>query len=277
MDQYYLNSPHVPLSRWVYSIQFYPIGKKEVNKFVKKIVIITGGGRGIGYETSILAAKKGWDVCVNYNSNKKRAENTVALIEELGQRAIAVQADITKEQDVISLFETCATELGDITGVVNSAGIAEPYGRIDALEFDEIVPLISLNVIATMVVTREAIKRMSSKNNGSGGSIVLLSSVSARLGSPGFCVAYAASKGAVDSFAWGAAQEVIKEGIRINAVSPGIIDTEIQPKGRVEEVGPNLPIGRVGRPEEVARAIIWLLSEEASYVAGANLDVSAGR
>jgi NAD(P)-dependent dehydrogenase (short-subunit alcohol dehydrogenase family) len=128
-----------------------------------------------------------------------------------------------------------------------------------------------------MVVIREAIKHMSTKHAGSGGSIVLLSSVSARIGSPGLCVAYAASKGAVDSFAWGAAQEVVGEGIRINAVSPGVIDTEIQPEGRVEQIGPNLPIGRVGQPEEVARAIVWLLSEDASYIAGSNLDVAAGR
>jgi NAD(P)-dependent dehydrogenase (short-subunit alcohol dehydrogenase family) len=214
---------------------------------------------------------------VNYVRNKNRADETVAKIQKAGQRAIAVQADINNEQDVIHLFDTCASELGEIKGVVNSAGIVEPYCRVDELKYEEIVPLININVIATMIVTREAIKRMSTKNNGSGGSVVLLSSVSARIGSPGFCVAYAASKGAVDSFAWGAAQEVVGEGIRINAVSPGIIDTEIQPKGRVEQAGPNLPIGRVGRPEEVARAIVWLLSEDSSYVAGSNLDVAAGR
>ena len=244
---------------------------------MNKAVIITGGSRGIGHATSILAAKKGWNVCVNYKTNKKRAENTIASIEKMGRRAIAVKADITNEQDVIRLFETCAADLGDVTGVVNSAGIVHPYGRVEALKYDEIIRLINLNVIATMIVMREAIKRMSLKNKGFGGAIVLVSSVSSRLGSSGFCVAYAASKGAVDSFAWGAAQEVIGEGIRINAVSPGIIDTEIQPKGRVKEIGPSLPIGRVGRPEEVARAIVWLLSEDASYVAGANLDVSAGR
>ena len=242
-----------------------------------KTLIVTGGSRGIGHATSLLAAEAGWDVCVNFVKNKDRAQETVVKIQAKGQRAIAVQADINIEKDVIRLFDTCTTELGEVAGVVNSAGIVEPYCRVEDLKYEEIIPLININVIAMMIVTREAIKRMSTKNNGSGGSVVLLSSVSARIGSPDFCVAYAASKGAVDSFAWGAAQEVVGESVRINAVSPGIIDTEIQPKGRVEQVGPSLPIGRVGRPEEVARAIVWLLSDEASYVAGSNLDVAAGR
>jgi NAD(P)-dependent dehydrogenase (short-subunit alcohol dehydrogenase family) len=244
---------------------------------MRKVLIVTGGGRGIGHATSVLAAKAGWDVCVNYVENKIRADKTVDLIEKIGRRAIAVQADINKEQDVIHLFEVCKEKLGSVTGLVNSAGIVEPYCRVDELKYDEIVSLININVVAMMVVIREAIKHMSTKHAGSGGSIVLLSSVSARIGSPGLCVAYAASKGAVDSFAWGAAQEVVGEGIRINAVSPGVIDTEIQPEGRVEQIGPNLPIGRVGQPEEVARAIVWLLSEDASYIAGSNLDVAAGR
>jgi len=242
-----------------------------------KTLIVTGGSRGIGHATSLLAAEAGWDVCVNFVKNKDRAQETVVKIQAKGQRAIAVQADINIEKDVIRLFDTCTTELGEVAGVVNSAGIVEPYCRVEDLKYEEIISLININVIAMMIVTREAIKRMSTKNNGSGGSVVLLSSVSARIGSPDFCVAYAASKGAVDSFAWGAAQEVVGESVRINAVSPGIIDTEIQPKGRVEQVGPSLPIGRVGRPEEVARAIVWLLSDEASYVAGSNLDVAAGR
>ena len=242
-----------------------------------KTLIVTGGSRGIGHATSLLAAEAGWDVCVNFVKNKDRAQETVVKIQAKGQRAIAVQADINIEKDVIRLFDTCTAELGEVAGVVNSAGIVEPYCRVEDLKYEEIISLININVIAMMIVTREAIKRMSTKNNGSGGSVVLLSSVSARIGSPDFCVAYAASKGAVDSFAWGAAQEVVGESVRINAVSPGIIDTEIQPKGRVEQVGPSLPIGRVGRPEEVARAIVWLLSDEASYVAGSNLDVAAGR
>jgi len=244
---------------------------------MSKVLIVTGGSRGIGHATSVLAAAAGWDVCVNYVSNQTRADETVALVEKAGQRGIAVQADITKEQDVIELFETCTRELGSVTGMVNSAGIVEPYGRVDELSYDDLLPLINLNVTAMMVVTREAIKRMSTKHGGVGGSIVLLSSVAARIGSPGLCAPYAASKGAVDSFAWGVAQEVAAENIRVNAVSPGVIDTEIQPEGRVEEVGPNLPWGRVGQPEEVARAIVWLLSEEASYVSGENMNVSGAR
>ncbi len=244
---------------------------------MEKVLIVTGGSRGIGHSTCVLAAEAGWNVCVNYVGNKTRADETVARVEKTGQRAIAVQADITKDADVIRLFETCEKELGPVTGVVNSAGIVEPYGRVDALKYEEILPLINLNVTAMMVVTREAIKCMSTKNGGRGGAIVLLSSAAARIGGPGFCVAYAASKGAVDSFAWGAAQEVAGEGVRINAVSPGVIDTEIQPEGRVEQVGPNLPMGRAGQPEEAARAIVWLLSDEASYVAGSNLDVAGGR
>jgi NAD(P)-dependent dehydrogenase (short-subunit alcohol dehydrogenase family) len=251
--------------------------KVREQRFMKKVLIVTGGSRGIGHSTSVLAAEAGWDVCVNYVGNKVRADETVALIEKSGRRAIAVQANITKEDDVIRLFKTCINELGPVTGVVNSAGIVEPYGRVDELKYDEILPLIDINVTGMMIVTREAIKHMSTRNGGVGGAVVLLSSASARIGSPGFCVAYAASKGAVDSFAWGAAQEVAGESIRINAVSPGVIDTEIQPAGRVEQVGPNLPMGRAGQPEEVARAVVWLLSDEASYVAGSNLDVAAGR
>jgi NAD(P)-dependent dehydrogenase (short-subunit alcohol dehydrogenase family) len=242
-----------------------------------KILIVTGGSRGIGHSTSVLAAAAGWDVCVNYVSNKSRADETVALVEAAGQRAIAVQADITQERDVIRLFETSAQELGPVTGVVNCAGIVEPYGRVDEISYDDLAPLIELNVTAMIMVTGEAVKHMSSKHGGAGGAIVLVSSVAARIGSPGFCAPYAASKGAVDSFAWGVAQEVVGENIRVNAVSPGVIDTEIQPAGRVEEVGPNLPMGRVGQAEEVAKAIVWLLSEDASYVAGANMDVSGAR
>ncbi len=244
---------------------------------MQKILIITGGSRGIGHSTSVLAAAAGWDVCVNYVSNQARADETVALIEQAGQRGIAVKADITKEQDVIDLYEACERELGPVTGMVNSAGIVKPYGRVDELNYSDLLPLIDLNVTAMMVVTREAIKRMSTKHGGEGGAIVLLSSVAARIGSPGFCAPYAASKGAVDSFTWGVAQEVAQENIRVNAVSPGVIDTEIQPPGRVDEVGPNLPMGRVGQPEEVAKAIVWLLSAEASYVSGENMNVAGAR
>lgn len=244
---------------------------------MSKALIVTGGSRGIGHCTSIGAAQRGWDVCVNYVSNSERADETVALIKKAGGKAIAVQADITKEADVIRLFDTCTEQLGPVEGLVNSAGIVEPYGRIDDLKYDELLPLIDINVNAAIMCAREAVKRMSPHHAGSGGSIVLLSSVSSRLGGAGFCVPYAASKGAIDAFGWGLAQEVAGEAIRVNMVSPGIIDTEIQPAGRVEKEGPNLPAGRVGQPEEVANAILWLLSDEASYVSGSNLNVSYAR
>lgn len=242
-----------------------------------RVLMVTGGSRGIGHETSVGAARQGWDVCVNYVGNEERAGQTVAAIRKAGQRAIKVKADISREEDVLRLFETCDAELGVPYGLVNSAGIASPYGRIDEVAFEDIPPLMDLNINGTLLCTREAIRRMSTRHGGTGGSIVNLSSVSSRLGGPGSNVPYAASKGAIDSFTWGVAQEVAGEGIRVNAVSPGLIDTEMQPEGRVERVGPTLPMGRVGQPEEVARAILWLLSDDASYVSGSNLNVSGAR
>lgn len=244
---------------------------------MSKALIITGGSRGIGHCTAVGAAKQGWDVCVNYVSNAARAEETVALIEKDGGRAIAVQADITVEADVIRLFETCAEQLGPVQGLVNSAGIVEPYGRLDELEAAALTPIIDLNVTAAVICAREAVKRLSTKHGGPGGAIVLLSSAASRLGAPNYCIPYALSKGAVDVLGWGLAQEVAGEGIRVNVVSPGVIDTEIQPPGRVESLGPNLPAGRVGQPEEVANAILWLLSDEASYVSGTNMAVTYAR
>jgi NAD(P)-dependent dehydrogenase (short-subunit alcohol dehydrogenase family) len=244
---------------------------------MSKVLLVTGGSRGIGHSVSLGAAQKGWKVCVNFVSNRERADQTVELIKESGGQAIAVQADISEENNVVRLFEACEEKLGPVEGFVNSAGIVEPYGRIDELNYKELLPLIDLNVNAAIICVREAVKRMSPNHGGRGGSIVLVSSVSSRLGSPGMCVPYAASKGAVDSLGWGLAQEVAGEGIRVNVVSPGLIDTEIQPPGRVEKQGPMLPAGRVGQPEEVASAILWLLSDEASYVSGSNLVVSYAR
>ena len=242
-----------------------------------RVLIVTGGSRGIGCETSVGAARQGWDVCVNYVGNEERAGQTVAAIREAGQRAIKVKADISREEDVLRLFETCDSALGVPCGLVNSAGIVGPHGRIDEVEFKDIAPLMDVNINGTLLCTREAIKRMSTRHGGTGGSIVNLSSAASRLGSAGYGVPYAASKGAIDSLTWGVSQEVAGEGIRVNAVSPGVIDTEIQPEGRVESVGPTLPMRRAGQPEEVARAILWLLSDDASYVSGANLNVSGAR
>lgn len=242
-----------------------------------KNLLVTGGSRGIGHCVAIQAAKEGWNVCVNYVSNSTRAEETVALIEKAGAKAIMVQADITKEADVIRLFNTCTEQMGPLHGMVNSAGIVEPYGRLDELQYDALATIIDINVTAAIICAREAIKHMSTKNGGEGGSIVLLSSVASRLGAPGFCIPYAASKAAVDALGWGLAQEVSREGVRVNVVSPGVIDTEIQPEGRAAETGPKLPAGRVGQPEEVADTILYLLSDKASYVSGANMAVSYAR
>ncbi len=244
---------------------------------MSKVLVVTGGSRGIGHSVSIGAIKKGWRDCVNFVTNSDRANQTVDLIKDMGGDAVAVQADICHESDIIRLFDICEAELGPVEGFVNSAGIVEPYGRIDELKYEELLPLIDLNVNAAIIGSREAVKRMSPNHGGHGGSIVLVSSVSSRLGSPGMCVPYAASKGAVDALGWGLAQEVAGEGIRVNVVSPGLIDTEIQPPGRIEKQGPTLPAGRAGQPEEVAAAILWLLSEEASYVSGSNLVVSYAR
>jgi NAD(P)-dependent dehydrogenase (short-subunit alcohol dehydrogenase family) len=244
---------------------------------MSRVLIITGGGRGIGHCTAIGAAKQGWDVCVNYVGNDERAMQTVKLVEQAGARAIAVKADVTREADVVRLFETTDRELGILSGLVNSAGIVGPFGRVDELNAADLAPLWMLNITATLICSREAIRRMSTKHGGQGGAIVHLSSAASHLGTPGATVAYAASKGAVDSLNWGMAQEVAAEGIRVNSVSPGVIDTEIQPPGRVEEMGPKLPMRRVGQPEEVAAAILWLLSDEASYVAGTKINVSGAR
>lgn len=244
---------------------------------MSKVLIVTGGGRGIGHCTAVGAAKLGWDVCINYVGNTDRAKQTLKLVEEAGARGIMVKADVTKERDVIRLFETTDKKLGVLSGLVNSAGIVAPFGRIDEVSAADLNKLWALNITASMICAREAVRRMSTKHGGKGGAIVNLSSAAARLGTPNATIPYAASKGAVDSFNWGLAQEVAGEGIRVNSVSPGVIDTEIQPKGRVKEMGPKLPMKRAGKPEEVAETILFLLSDAASYVAGAKLEVTGAR
>ena len=241
------------------------------------ILMVTGGGRGIGAETSLLAAKAGWDICINYRDNSARADEIVGKVTDLGRRAIAVHADIAKEADVVRLFETCDEELGRVGGLVNSAGVLGPLTRIDEIEGDALISHMMINVVGSILCAREAVKRMSAKHGGPGGVIVNLSSRTSELGGAGASVHYGASKGAINSFTFGLAQEVAAEGVRVNAVSPGVIDTEIQPAGRVETIGPTLPMRRVGQPQEVARTIVWLLSDEASYVSGAVLNVSGAR
>ncbi|MDH3738854.1 MAG: SDR family oxidoreductase [Alphaproteobacteria bacterium] len=245
---------------------------------MSRVLIVTGGSRGLGAATCIGAAEQGYEaICVNYVNNKARADQVVATCEKAGAKAIAVQADVSIEADVVRLFETVDAELGTVTHLVNSAGIVGPYGRVDELNADDLAPLWALNITAMFICCREAVKRMSTIHDGKGGAIVNVSSASSHLGGPGINVTYAASKGAVDSLNWGLAQEVAAEGIRVNSVSPGVIDTEIQPAGRVEQVGPNLPMKRVGQAEEVAAAILFLLSDGASYVAGTKINVSGAR
>ncbi len=246
---------------------------------MSRVLIVTGGSRGLGAATCIGAAEAGYEaICVNYVGNKERADQVVAACEAAGAKTIAVQADVTKEADIVRMFETVDKELGTVTHLVNSAGIVGPYARVDELDdWSALEELWTLNITATLICSREAIKRMSTKHGGKGGAIVHLSSAASHLGGAGVNVPYAASKGAIDSMNWGMAQEVAAEGIRVNAVSPGVIDTEIQPEGRVEAVGPNLPMKRVGQAPEVANAILFLLSDNASYIAGTKVNVSGAR
>jgi NAD(P)-dependent dehydrogenase (short-subunit alcohol dehydrogenase family) len=244
---------------------------------LSKTLLITGGGRGIGAATALVAARTGWDIAINYREKSARAEALVDEIENIGGKAIAYPADVADEAAVVALFKAIDRDFGPLHGLVNSAGIIGPHGRIDAVDAAGLERLFAINVTGTLICCREAIKRMSTKHGGKGGAIVNLSSAASRIGGAGETVPYAASKGAIDSLTFGLAQEVAAEGIRVNAVSPGVIDTEIQPEGRVARVGPSLPMKRAGHAEEVASAIVYLLSDAASYIAGTVLDVTGGR
>jgi NAD(P)-dependent dehydrogenase (short-subunit alcohol dehydrogenase family) len=242
-----------------------------------KTLLITGGGRGIGAATALAAAQVGWDIAINYREKTARADAIVAQVKSLGRKAAAYPADIADEAAVVALFAAVDRDFGKLHGLVNSAGIIGPHGRIDAVDAGGLDRLWAINITGTLICCREAIKRMSTKHGGQGGAIVNLSSAASRIGGAGETVPYAASKGAINSLTFGLAQEVAGEGIRVNAVSPGVIDTEIQPEGRVARIGPNLPMKRAGKAEEVAAAILHLLSDEASYTAGAVLEVTGGR
>lgn len=242
-----------------------------------RITIVTGGSRGIGAATALLCASHGHAVCIAYRSQTEKAESVVAEVEANGGRAIAVQADTANKSDVIRLFKTVDDRLGTLTGLVNNAGIHGPRVRVDELELEDVEQVLAVNVSALFQCSREAVRRMSTRHGGRGGAIVNVSSGSARLGSPGAGVLYAASKGAVNSLTIGLSQEVAGEGIRVNAVAPGLTATDMPPAERLERDGPGLPIGRAAQPKEIAEAIYWLLTEKASYVAGANLRVGGGR
>jgi NAD(P)-dependent dehydrogenase (short-subunit alcohol dehydrogenase family) len=242
-----------------------------------KILIVTGGSRGIGAATARLAAQRGYAVCVNYLQDRAAAEEVVRGIPQ----AIAVQADIGIEDEVVRLFEKVDRELGPLTALVNNAATLESQMRLEQMDAARMHRMFSTNAIGTMLCSREAVRRMSSRHGGTGGAIVNVSSGAARWGSPNEYVDYAATKGAIDTFTVGLAAEVAAEGIRVNAVRPGFIYTGLHAKGgepgRVDRVKTMVPMQRGGQPEEVAAAILWLLSEEASFVTGTILDVSGGR
>jgi NAD(P)-dependent dehydrogenase (short-subunit alcohol dehydrogenase family) len=244
-------------------------------------MIVTGGSRGIGAATARLAAGRGYTVCVNYRRNRAAADEVVAGIAAAGGTALAVGADVASEPEVVRLFETVDARLGPIAALVNNAGILERQTRVDAIDAARIDRLFATNVRGAFLCAREAVRRMSTAHGGGGGAIVNVSSRAAQLGAPGEYVDYAASKAALEALTIGLAREVAAEGIRVNGVRPGIIYSEIHADGgephRVDRLGPTLPMQRGGEAIEVARAILWLLSDEASYSTGTFIDVSGGR
>jgi len=245
------------------------------------VVVVTGGSRGIGAATAVLAAQKGYAVVVNYKSNKAAASQVVKKIAASGGRAIAVAGDVSAEADVIRLFETAISEFGQVDALVNNAGILEQHMALEDMTAERISRVLNTNVLGSLLCAREAVKHMSTENGGSGGSIVNVSSIAAKLGSPNEYIDYAATKGAVDTFTIGLATEVAGSGIRVNAVRPGVIYTEIHASGgepqRVDRVKSSVPMKRGGTADEVAQAVLWLMSAEASYTTGAFIDVSGGR
>lgn len=248
---------------------------------MKKVVLITGASRGIGAATAILAAKKGYSVGVNYLKNKQAALQIVDTINNHGGTAIPYQADVSAENDVLHLFNEIDKDFGTLTSLVNNSGILETQSRVESMNTDRLLRVFNNNIISCFLCSREAIRRMSTKKGGKGGTIVNVSSTASRTGAPNEYVDYAASKGAIDSFTLGLSKEVAEEGIRVNAVRPGFIYTDIHASGgepgRVDRIKDSIPLKRGGQPEEVANAILWLLSDESSYSTGTFIDVTGGR
>ena len=248
---------------------------------MRKVLLVTGGGRGIGAATCILAAQKGWDVAVNYAANAEAAHQVVRQIQATGARAIAIQADVADEAQVLAMFKRVQAELGPLKGLVNNAGVIDVYARLDEMSMARWRRMFDINVLGSMLCAREAVLQMSTKHGGQGGSIVNLSSAAARLGAAGQYLDYAAAKGAIDSLTLGLAKEVAGEGIRVNAIRPGLIDTEIHASGglpnRVKDLEHLVPAKRGGTAMEVAQAIVWLLSDEASYTTMSLIDVYGAR
>jgi len=246
-----------------------------------RILLVTGGSRGIGAATAVLAARAGWDVAINYTRDATAAEAVAAEVRALGRRAMVVQADVADEAQVLGMFAAVDASLGPVTGLVNNAGVVDLPARVDEMSLQRLQRMWAVNITGSFLCAREALKRMSRRHGGPGGAIVNLSSAAARLGSPNQYVDYAASKGAIDTFTLGLAREVAAEGVRVNGVRPGIIDTDIHASGgqpdRAAQMAPSVPLQRAGTSEEVAAAIVWLLSDEASYATGTTIDVTGGR
>ncbi|RYX89559.1 MAG: SDR family oxidoreductase [Comamonadaceae bacterium] len=248
---------------------------------MSKLVLVTGGSRGIGAATALLAAQRGYAVAVNYASNSLAADEVVRQIRAQGGQALAVQADVAVEAEVLAMFERLDAKFGPLAALVNNAGVVDKTERVDAMSLARIRRMFEVNVFGSFLCAREAVKRMSTRYGGAGGAIVNISSAAARIGSPGQYVDYASAKGAIDTFTMGLAKEVATEGIRVNAVRPGLIDTDIHASGglpnRARDLSPQLPMQRPGTALEIANAIVWLLGDEAGYATGALLDVSGGR
>ncbi|MGH6626827.1 MAG: SDR family oxidoreductase [Burkholderiaceae bacterium] len=248
---------------------------------MNKVILITGASRGIGAATALLAARRGYAVAVNYSAHSLAADEVVRQIRAGGGMAITVQADVTHEDQVLAMFDKIDAKLGRLTALVNNAGVVDQPARVDDMSLQRLRRMFDTNLLGPFLCAREAVKRISKRYGGAGGAIVNVSSAAARLGSPGQYVDYAASKGAIDTFTLGLAREVAAEGIRVNAVRPGIIDTEIHASGglpeRARQMAPQVPMQRAGTPAEVAQAIVWLLGDEASYTTSAIVDVTGGR